>query len=112
MGEMGTLGVVTFAVILFLLWRNLRWAKKQYKSHPEWGKDYLFHLIQAISLSVLLMLFLGNSLHNLLRFNWLWYGAFLVVAVHRLQQRLQEEQAVAPQAAPATLAPAWAAQTC
>jgi hypothetical protein len=105
MGEMGLLGIVTFAAILVLLWLKVRGLKKEYKAHPEWGRDYVFHVIQAVSLGILLMLFLGNTLHNLFRFNWLWYGAFLIVAGQCVRQRLQGAE---PPYQPAAYAPAWA----
>jgi hypothetical protein len=33
------------------------------------------------------MLFLGWAGHNLYRYNWLWLGAFQVIALHCIRQR-------------------------
>jgi hypothetical protein len=35
-----------------------------------------------------LLLFEGNFGHNLFRYSWLWYGGFLIIARHCVQQRL------------------------
>jgi hypothetical protein len=106
MGEMGLLGITTFGAILlvfaFKLWR----LRGIYKRHPEWERDYLHHVIQAVSLALFLMLVLGNCLHILFRYNWVWYGAFLVVAGNCVRRRLTEAEA---EKAPVLL-PDWARQ--
>jgi O-antigen ligase len=91
MGELGTLGIVAFAAFLVCFWANVRWIRKTYRNHPEWGQDFLYRTTQAVSLGVLLLLFEGNFGHNLFRYNWYWYGAFLIVVGHCVQQRLQQQ---------------------
>lgn len=86
-GEMGTLGVVTFLSVLLAFWANTRQIKRAYQAHPEWEYDFLYHLPKAVSLAVLLLLFEGNFGHNLFRFNWLWYGGFLIIARHCVTER-------------------------
>ena len=47
------------------------------------------------------MLVLGNFGHNLFRFSWLWYGAFLVLIEQMLRERAEAELVdVAPADAP------------
>jgi O-antigen ligase len=87
-GEMGALGLAAFAAILACFWVNLRWVKRTYQAHPEWGHDFLYHCCRAVGWGVFLLLFEGNFGHNLFRFSWLWYGGFLVIARHCIQQRL------------------------
>jgi O-antigen ligase len=96
-GELGTIGALAFIAVLVGFWTNLRWVRKAYRAHPEWGTDFLLRLSQAISLAVILMLFEGNFSHNLFRYHWLWYGCFLVIIRHCIQQRLSA----------AALAQAW-----
>jgi hypothetical protein len=106
LGEMGTLGAVTFAAVLLGFWGNLRGLRKAYRRHPEWGHDFLYHVAGAIALAVLLLLFEGAFGHNLFRYTWLWYGGFLIIARHCVAQR-EEAAAVAEEwAAPEELAPA------
>jgi hypothetical protein len=107
MGEMGVLGIVTFTAILLVFAVKLWGLRGEYKRHPEWGKDYLYHVIQAVSLALFVMLVLGNCLHILFRYNWVWYGAFLVVAGNCVRRRAAEAAggAGAPTGWPA--APTW-----
>ena len=87
-GEMGTLGVATFAGILGTFWVVLRRLRREYDRHPEWGHDFVYHVIRAVGLALLLLLFCGNASHNLFRFNWVWFGGFLVVAGQCVRRRL------------------------
>jgi hypothetical protein len=89
LGEMGSLGLVTFTAVLLTFWWNLRQVEQIYRRHPEWGQDFLYLLSRAIGMGVFLLLFEGNFGHNLLRFSWLWYGGFLIIARYCVQQRSQ-----------------------
>jgi O-antigen ligase len=90
LGEMGALGGLTFAAIVIGLLLNVRAVRQAYRRHPEWERDFLYHVADAVGLVVLLLLFEGNFGHNLFRYGWLWYGAFLVIARHCV--RLREAQ--------------------
>ncbi|HMC64907.1 MAG TPA: O-antigen ligase family protein [Gemmataceae bacterium] len=93
LGETGSVGAAAFAVILLGFWLNLRGVRRAYRQHPEWGQDFLYHLSKAVGMAVLLLLFEGNFGHNLLRYSWLWYGAFLIIARHCVQYRAVEQTA-------------------
>jgi O-antigen ligase len=93
MGETGTLGIVTFGAVLVCLGLNLWAIRRLYRAHPEWGHDFPRELTFAAGFGVFLMLFEGNFGHNLFRYNWLWYGAFLVIVLHCLRQREQAAEA-------------------
>jgi len=86
-GEMGTLGVLTFGAVLLCYWFILRRLYRQYRDHPEWGRDFIWHVARAMGLGLLLMLFFGMSAHNLFWQLWLWYGGLLIVAGHCIQER-------------------------
>jgi O-antigen ligase len=87
MGEMGILGVLTFVPMVGLIWWNTRRVKALYRKHPEWSKDFLYYLSDAVLLGVILLLFEGLGGHNLYRFTWQWYGGFVVIARHLVEQR-------------------------
>jgi hypothetical protein len=87
LGEMGTLGALAFGAMLLCCWLNVRRVRAEYRRHPEWGQDFLYVLTGSCSRALLLMLFAGNFGHNLFRANWLWCGAFLVVAADLVAQR-------------------------
>src|SRR5262249_57671238 len=53
MGEMGTLGIVSFGALLTTLALALRQIRSIYKSHSEWwGHDFLYFLTSALALSL------------------------------------------------------------
>jgi O-antigen ligase len=104
LGEMGALGAVTFAAVLVGFWVNLRATRKAYRLHPEWGRDFPYHVAGAVGLAVLLLLFEGNFGHNLYRYSWLWDGGFLIIARHCVRQR-QEEEALGGAGADESVAP-------
>ncbi len=87
-GETGTLGLLAFLALLACFWVNLRAVKRVRKAYPEWRDDFVFQLPAAVGTVVFLLLFLGNFGHNLFRFNWLWYGGFLIIARHCVAARV------------------------
>jgi hypothetical protein len=87
-GEMGTLGALALAGILLAFWVNLRWVRRAYAQHPEWGRDFNYYCASAVGWAVFLLLFEGNFSHNLFRYAWLWFGGFLVIARHCVRERL------------------------
>ena len=95
LGETGTIGALAFAGILLGFWLNLRRIWRLYRQHPEWGRDFLYHISTAIGMALFLLLFEGNFGHNLFRYSWLWYGGFLIITRHCVEQRLQTEEAYA-----------------
>jgi hypothetical protein len=97
LGEMGTLGVVTFSSILILFWWNVRRIHRAYREHPEWEKDFLYRLVEALAVGVLLLLFLGLASHNAYRFSWQWYSAFLIIASDCIRQRIDAEACAGPE---------------
>jgi O-antigen ligase len=89
-GEMGTLGVVTFAALLLCLWLNFRRVRRLYRQHPEWGDDFPRMLSRCLGVAILLLLTIGMFGHNLYRFSWIWDAGFLVLARHCVEQRLRQ----------------------
>lgn len=94
LGEMGILGVLTFSGILFAFAVNLWQIHKVYREHPEWRGDFLHKFNQAVSLALFLLLLQGNFGHNLFRYHWVWFGAFLAIARHCVAQRAAAGQRV------------------
>jgi O-antigen ligase len=89
LGETGSLGAIAFLGILAAYGMNLLRVRRAYQQHPEWGKDLLYEVTVAITIALFMLLFLGNFGHNLFRFSWLWYGGFLVIIWHCLQERMK-----------------------
>src|SRR5262249_42905539 len=103
MGEMGTLGIVTFAAVVLTFWYNTRRIRRIYRDHPPWERGFLYHLTWCLGTALLLLLFSGNFGHNLYRYTWIWFGAFAIIARHCVEQRLADEGGVV--GAPALAAP-------
>ncbi len=97
LGELGGLGAATFFMILVGFWLNLRWQRKHNANASRDGPCFCYELTTAAAVGVLLMLFEGNFGHNLFRFNWLWYGGFMILARHCVILRAEaaEEEAAA-----------------
>src|SRR5262249_1369601 len=98
LGELGLLGVIAFLGIVLFFWLNVRRIKRAYREHPEWGHDTLYQYAQCIGTALLLLLIYGNVAHNLFRYHWLWYGAFLIVVRHCVERRLHAAADLAPAA--------------
>jgi O-antigen ligase len=92
LGETGLFGTVTFVVLLYFLFRNIWTVRSIYASHPRWERDFTYHMAGGLCFSLILMLLEGLGSHNLYRFNWLWYGGFLVIARHCVEQRQHRER--------------------
>jgi O-antigen ligase len=88
LGEMGTLGAISFAALLVGYWINCRRIRRLARLKRFAPDDFLVQLARGIGTGVVLMLFLGIFGHNLFRHNWLWYGAFLIVAVDCARRRV------------------------
>jgi hypothetical protein len=84
---MGSVGAIAFLGILGCFAWNTWQVRRAYSQNPGWQRDFLYHLAGGLFLSVVLMLFEGCGSHNLYRFNWLWYGGFLIVARHCIAER-------------------------
>ncbi|WP_161602539.1 O-antigen ligase family protein [Tautonia marina] len=81
MGEMGLIGVMTFSTIVFLMTSHVLSIRSlRRRTLPCTSNDFLRSLAVAIGQALILLLVLGWGGHNLFRFTWLWYGAFLIVA--------------------------------
>lgn len=104
MGEMGLFGVVTFGGVIVAFGIDVYRVRRAYREHPEWGKDFLHDLAGAVGVAVFLLLFAGTFGHNLFRYTWVWYGAFLAIAHGCVQRRLAETSVWPWETAPAELA--------
>lgn len=90
--EMGTLGVLALAafVVCFLLnWLEIR---RYYQGHPEQPRDFIFYLSRNMAILLVLLLLLGCAGHSLYRYNWRWFAAFQILAVHCVRKRQEDFQ--------------------
>lgn len=86
-GELGSLGGLAFAGIICAFVVNLIAIRRGYHQHPEWEHDFLFDLARAVGFALFLLLLQGGFGHNLFRYNWVWFGAFLVLARQCVEER-------------------------
>ena len=107
LGETGTLGGISFLSILVCFWMNLRAMRRDRKRNPERRDDLIYTLSSSVTLSLFLLLFMGNFGHNLWRFTWLWYGGFLIVARHCVTVRAAEAWDAEPEPEPEPLPEGW-----
>ena len=88
---MGTFGVSAVLLIVFCFWRNSREVARLYRQHPWWEQDFVYHVVCSSWLAVVLLLFMGAGGHNLYRYNWLWFGAFQILALQIARRRAAAE---------------------
>jgi hypothetical protein len=84
---MGVLGAVVFAGVLLCFLANWLETVAIYRRRPQWRSDFLYQTSRSVAVCVLLLLLLGWAGHNLYRYQWLWLGAFQVVALHCIRRR-------------------------
>jgi O-antigen ligase len=89
LGELGIVGTIPFVCVVLCFWFNARRVAKVYR-RERWDRDFLYHLGQCLGTALILLLINGNFGHNLFRYTWLWYGAFLIVTRSLVERRLQE----------------------
>jgi hypothetical protein len=106
-GELGGVGLLAFLTVLGCFWLNLLAVKRTRRDYPEWGDDLVFQVSAAVGMGVLLLLFMGNFGHNLFRYSWLWYGGFLVIARHCVEQRLATPEDEEPEEDEPELPDGW-----
>jgi hypothetical protein len=81
MGELGAIGVVTFGALVLVFVQRIWMLRRRCAFPQSEPEEFIFHLTSALATAVFLMLFEGMFGHNLLRFSWLWYIGFLVIAL-------------------------------
>jgi O-antigen ligase len=87
LSEMGLLGALALAGLLFCFQRNWAEARRYYRGHPGRPRDLPFHVSRAVGLNVVLLLVMGWAGHNAYRYNWQWFAAFQAIAVHCVRRK-------------------------
>jgi len=91
-GEMGTLGITTFLFMLFCFGINHYkiWKNYQYLQGKNLGKEglYTFRVSIAVMFGVLMLLLMGLGENSALRTEWIWFGAFQILAVRIMQEKV------------------------
>jgi O-antigen ligase len=85
--EMGAVGVAAFLGVLGCFAANWLETRRLSRRRPEWSRDFLYQTSRSLAVCVLLLLFTGWAGHNLYRYNWLWFGAFQVIALRCVRRR-------------------------
>jgi O-antigen ligase len=87
LSEVGTLGALALAGLIFCFWLNAREASQLQRQRPGEPRTYASHLVRAVGLNVILLLFLGMAGHNLFRFYWVWFAAFQAAALYCVRRQ-------------------------
>jgi hypothetical protein len=95
-GELGTIGVIAYLMLLFAYVANHLEIVNCYKYMKAKGHGKECEYCHAVSVatigSVLLLLFLGFSGHNGYRFTWIWVAAFQAIALSILKTKVSKLQ--------------------
>jgi O-antigen ligase len=109
LGELGTLGAVTFGMVVVGLFANYLAMRRLCRREPALRGSFPAQLIQSVTIAVVLLLLLGLAGHSLYRYTWLWYGAFQAIALNCLV-RQGEQLAYADSSHAVDLSPPAAGQ--
>jgi O-antigen ligase len=85
LSELGTLGALAFGYYVWSFWKNCREARQQVRRQPACAANLSPRVIRASAMSLILMLVLSWSGHNLYRYTWVWLAAFQASAVYCLR---------------------------
>lgn len=88
MGELGILGLLVLVGFAWSFSADFLEARRLRGDPHDVSETFLYRVCVASLGTCLLLFFLGYAQHNLMRFNWLWCGAFAGAAVHFLRQRV------------------------
>ncbi len=88
LSEVGTLGALAFAGVIYCFWRNAAEARHYFRHHPKLPRGFAFHVARAVGITIVVMLLMGWAGHNLYRYNWQWLAAFQAVALHCLRAKV------------------------
>lgn len=92
LGETGLVGAVCFALLVGSMWRDARDTRRLAAEGPL--PNLYVQLPAACQLTILLLFLFGLSLHNGLRYNWLWIAAFTELAFRFSGEAWDEAQDV------------------
>jgi len=92
-GEMGTTGMLALGGLLLAYVLAIRQIRRAYREHSEWGQDYLYHLTDALSIGLMLLLFGGIAGHNLFRPQWILFAALVSLIRQQISERVQASSA-------------------
>jgi O-antigen ligase len=90
MGELGILGLVVLIGFAWAFSADFFEARRLRADACVVTDVFLYRVCVASLGTCLLLFFLGYGQHNLMRYNWLWCGAFSGAAVGFLRQRARE----------------------
>jgi O-antigen ligase len=84
-GLAGALGLLTLIVCFFLNWAEARRLVRAEGMGPP--GDFSYQVVRALSYTIVLMVLMGWSGHNLFRYNWQWFAAFQAIAMCGIRSR-------------------------
>jgi O-antigen ligase len=92
LGLCGVLGLLAMVVSFFWNWRE---SRRLVLADPycDPAHDFTYQVARAVGINVILLLVMGAAGHNLFRYNWQWFAAFSVIALHCLRTRAATAQA-------------------
>jgi len=91
-GETGTLGIVTFLLMLSCFGINHyhNWKNYKYLREKNLGKEglYCWRVSIVVMYAIGMALLTGIGLHNAFAYQWVWFGAFQALATILMQEKV------------------------
>ena len=76
MGEMGMTGIIAFTIWMIALFANLKKLRRYFKNTDN---QFMYNMVVAMKMHLILMFFMGLGGHNLFRYNWFIISAIIVL---------------------------------
>jgi hypothetical protein len=93
LSELGTLGALAFLYYAWSFWKNCQETRQLARRRPACAGSVSARVIRGSAMSLILMLVLSWSGHNLYRYTWVWLAAFQASAVYCLRAGLGAQRA-------------------
>ena len=90
-GELAIPGLLTFGYFIYVFFKSIRRIRKKYAENG-WVADFMYHVNDALMVSLIMLFWQGITGHNLYRFNWYFFAALTLVLTNNLAKRSRCEQ--------------------
>nr|MBN2276800.1 O-antigen ligase family protein [candidate division Zixibacteria bacterium] len=83
-GELGLLGLIVFIIWMYALFKGIKRLKQYFSKFRDRDK-FLYNVVIALNIELLLLFFIGLAGHNLYRYNWFILSGAVTVLLNMIR---------------------------